>query len=326
MARLLAGELTAPEAAMTRAKVESDPALAKLFGGLEGADLGNIALPNPDADVALRRVKMRLKTSRPDRRIPVWMPIAAAIVVAAGIFTFARTFARTRPDDAANTIAASPTTFRTVTGERDSVTLSDGSRIVLGPGSEVTVPPDFGQTRQVTLKGQGRFDVVHDAARPFVVLTSQAVITDIGTVFTVNDFDGAATDVSVQSGSVRVAPSHAPDRGVVLTAGDAGGITTRGVPTKDPKGASADDIAWLSGRLVFREAPLVKVRAELRRWYGVELVTADDSIALGHFTATFRDESLAQILDILALAFGAKHEAHGDTIVLKPAARRPAGR
>jgi transmembrane sensor len=178
----------------------------------------------------------------------------------------------------------------------------------------------------VTLKGQGRFDVVHDAARPFVVLTSQAVITDIGTVFTVNDFDGAATDVSVQSGSVRVAPSHAPDRGVVLTAGDAGGITTRGVPTKDPKGASADDIAWLSGRLVFREAPLVKVRAELRRWYGVELVTADDSIALGHFTATFRDESLAQILDILALAFGAKHEAHGDTIVLKPAARRPAGR
>jgi transmembrane sensor len=322
MARLLAGELgsdsnlPAGEAAAVRARIDADPALATLFHALETTDL-KAGSAEPDVAAALARVRLRMQA--PPRRNPtrIWLPIAAAVVLAAGIFMY------TQPDDGGPVAAAAPQVFRTATGERDSIRLADGSSVVLGPGSELTVEAGFPQTRHVTLKGQARFDVVHDAARLFTVRTAQGVITDLGTTFTITEFDGAAIDVTVQSGSVRLSAAQSPDSGIVLTAGEAGTLNTGGVLTRDTRAASDEDLAWMSGRLVFRDTPMVKVRAELRRWYGVELVTSDSGLAQQKLTGSYRDESLTEILDIISLALGARYETHGDTIILQKARRTP---
>ena len=80
------------------------------------------------------------------------------------------------------------------------------------------------------------------------------------------------------------------------------------------------DVAWLRGQLVFDNAPLSRVRDDLRRWYGLELVIPDSSLLSRHVSTQFRPgESSAQVLRVLELALGATIERRGDTAIVRTA-------
>jgi ferric-dicitrate binding protein FerR (iron transport regulator) len=68
---------------------------------------------------------------------------------------------------------------------------------------------------------------------------------------------------------------------------------------------------------VFRDAPLAKVRADLRRWYGVELVSTDPNLTRRHVTASFLNDPRRQVLKVITLALGASYEMRGDTVMLR---------
>jgi transmembrane sensor len=89
----------------------------------------------------------------------------------------------------------------------------------------------------------------------------------------------------------------------------------------DRGGAAEPDTAWTRGRLVFREAPLATVRAELRRWYGIDL-QVDSSFASRHLSMTFDGESADRVLEVIALSLGAQVTRQGTTAVISPAAPR----
>src|SRR5437773_2333720 len=81
----------------------------------------------------------------------------------------------------------------------------DGSRVILGPDSRLTVRGGYGTaSRDVELSGDAYFDVHHDAAKPFAVHVAKAVIEDIGTTFTVESDGADTTTVAVLTGSVRL--------------------------------------------------------------------------------------------------------------------------
>jgi transmembrane sensor len=332
-ARYVAGELSDVEAATVRARLRA--------AGDEGEFLEKLRTIRPaaaphrvDVEAALRTVRSRMDAGdAPDiGRIPARRPVpaspalwrvAAAVVLIAGI-GYVATRSAPKP---APPVAAAPTVHQTAPGMRDSVVLSDDSRVLLGPGSRLSVPASFDSARTVELDGIAAFEVVHDATRPFTVRTATAEITDIGTRFTVHDVPGGATEVAVQSGAVSVRPARPTPgtaaQGVTLDRGDAGRVAPNGQVMAARGGASADDRAWESGRLVFRDAPMVRVRSELRRWYGVELVSTDSVIATRHLTAAFQRESRREVLDVIALALGAAYEQRADSIILRPLASRP---
>ena len=82
-------------------------------------------------------------------------------------------------------------------------------------------------------------------------------------------------------------------------------------------GARIDDaIAWMKGALVFREAPIADVREELRRWYGVELLVTDRTMASRHLKADYAGESRERIVSMIATALGGTVQWRGDTAVL----------
>jgi transmembrane sensor len=230
--------------------------------------------------------------------------------------------------------------YATAVGQRDSVRLPDGTRVVLGAASTMTVPADYGATtRTVVLDGEAYFHAEHDAVRPFVVRVGPAAVHDLGTAFTVRHGPDVADGrgrvaVTVTEGAVRLAavdlaptpgPVAARDSGIVLRAGERGVVAP--VPGRrfaaarvdGSATAVADDTAWTSGRLVFRDAPLVEVAGALRRWYGVELRVADPTLARRHLTATFRGEPLPEVLRVVGLALGARVDRRGDTVVVRPA-------
>ena len=218
---------------------------------------------------------------------------------------------------------AAAQTFATAVGQRDSVRLTDGTRVVLAPESQLIVAAGYGDSvREVELKGEAYFDVHHDAARPFLVRANGAAIRDLGTTFTVRATSGQGVRVAVTSGSVSLALAQASQSSaVVLQPGDAGTVGTDGRTLVERGGAAEPDTAWTRGRLVFREAPVTTVRAELRRWYGIDL-QIDSSFASSHLSMTFDGESADRVLEVIALSLGAEVSRQGNTATLKPGSAR----
>jgi transmembrane sensor len=248
-----------------------------------------------DVEAALRRVKARRGSGR--RLVPRFIALAAA---AAAILVAGTIVARRGAPP------ARLTTHSTAVGQRDSLVLGDGTRIVLGPGTSLTVKEG---EREVELRGEAYFNVVHNAEKPFLVRVAGSTIKDLGTAFSVSGDSAAALRVVVSEGLVEI--RHASDS-ITLRPGDIG-VVSGGRVAARRGAATPDDLAWLSGRLVFRDAPITEVGADLRRWYGVELRVSDTALLQRHFTGAFAGDPADRVLEVLALALGARVDRRGDT-------------
>jgi transmembrane sensor len=142
------------------------------------------------------------------------------------------------------------------------------------------------------------------------------MIRDIGTAFSVHSDHVTEVRVVVREGSVQL--SRDADS-VVLGPGDVG-VLSSGRVRAQRGAATPDDLAWTQGRLVFRDAAVGELGADLRRWYGVELRVTDSTLLSRHFTGSFTGEGSARVLDVIALALGARVDRRGDTVYLRPAA------
>jgi transmembrane sensor len=323
--RFLAGESSPAEAAAVRGWLDANPRDRDLLERLDAVAARQTPI-DVDVESALARVHGRMRdlpalaVVRGDatrigangswRKRNVFVGVCAGAVAAAAVFAVS---SRSLRQDG----RAVARTYATTTGQRDSVRLADGTRVTLGPRSTLVVPADFASNRSVQLSGDALFDVVHDASKPFSVRVNGAVIEDIGTTFTVESDAVDATSVSVVTGSVRLrGAAGRADDGVVLSAGDRGDIDASGRTRVARHVVDSADVAWTAGTLVFRDAPLSRVAAELQRWYGVTLQADDSILYQRHVTATFSGEPIDQVLRVLGLAVDARVDRQGDNATI----------
>lgn len=218
-------------------------------------------------------------------------------------------------------------TYATARAERASVTLDDGTRLVLAPASEVRVL-DGG--RHIALRGEALFTVRHDPQRPFVVVTAHSVTQDIGTTFVVRDYAADHTaQVAVSEGRVVLAspatsPAHdgsmrAADQSAVLAGGQVGEAAPGRAVLVQAAPDLAPYVAWATGALVFKRTPLRDVAADLSRWYDLDVSLDDPSLGSLDVTATYREETSGEVLDAIAAALGLRYERHGHSVVIRRA-------
>ncbi len=338
LARYVVGESKPEEVEQLESRFAAQPADKALLDALATvtqAMTGNVPL-DLDVESALRRVKARrsepsvrtLEFRRPivDARRPVrWhvpLPAVAAAALlaigAAGYLTMRTRRIELQPPPSAQMIA-------TGVGVLDSLRLPDGTHVVLGPLSSVKIAQGFGLTsREVDVRGDAYFEVVHDSSKPFTVHALHATIHDVGTKFAVRTDAAEGVAVSVTEGSVSLQGTN-PSRGgvgtsprgpIVLRPGERGVVGPDGQTVK--KRAASEDMAWLRRQLVFREAPLPEVAASLHRWYGIELRVSDAALAARHLTATFSGEPPERVLEVIRLVLGADIERRGDTAFVRP--------
>lgn len=208
--------------------------------------------------------------------------------------------------------------FVTKVGARDSITLTDGTRVILAPGSRLTVAAGYGaSTREVTLDGAAFFDVRHDAQHPFTVRARGAQIRDIGTAFSVNTDASGGVSVAVTHGIVALRDSAAGAAPAVeLRAGDRG-IVRSGAIAVARGIVTFEDLAWTRGQLSYRDAPLAEVQADLQRWYGIDLRVTDTTLLQRTVNGTTPVDSAAATVKWLALILGADVIQRGDTVFLQ---------
>jgi ferric-dicitrate binding protein FerR (iron transport regulator) len=316
LARSVAGELTPAEQAEVDAWVAESAARGHVRDAVVAAWHASIAPPDVDVDAAWRKVTASMNmprdvvvvdiASRKRRWLTsgVLMRAAAVLGLVAGTAEVVR---RLNSDPIANsTLASAEATIETRAAERRSVTLPDGSQIELGVASTLRVAPEFGgTTRDVTLEGEAFFRVEHDAARPFRVTVRGVRVEDLGTEFSIRAYDSdTAFRVAVESGVVAVQTSAEP---VVLNPHDVAMVSGQAVVSVSRNVDVSNYSAFAAGKLIFDNATLSQVFAELERWFDVDFRVTDSSV-LGRRLAvpTGFDEgtSLDTVLQTIELSIG----------------------
>lgn len=153
----------------------------------------------------------------------------------------------------------------TPAGETRSVSLADGSAILLNGGTTIVLDKDDARSVEIT-RGEARFVVKHDDSDPFIVVAGEQRLVDMGTVFNVVRTDRELR-VAVSEGAVRY---EGMARTVDLRPGDSLAADNRGQIQVSQKPIASIG-SWADGKLVYDQAPLEQVADDLSRSVGISL-------------------------------------------------------
>lgn len=189
--------------------------------------------------------------------------------------------------------------FATALGERKHVALPDGSVIDLNSRSRLQVR--YEQNRRVIelIAGEAMFSVEHDPSRPFVVEAGSGKVTVTGTRFDVRR-DATQTRVAVEQGTVKVQASDAPDNQFInLSAGLGTSVDAHGRVLPAYAVNPAELTAWRNGKLVFNNASLSEVAAQVSRYRDKPLIVSEPNVASLRLTSVFRSDDTDALLKAL---------------------------
>jgi transmembrane sensor len=224
--------------------------------------------------------------------------------------------------------ALNPTHFRTSTGEQRSVSLPDGSIVLLDAQSQLRLRYSADARDVVLERGQANFRVARDAQRPFRVHTGSAVVQAVGTRFDVR-VSPDRTSVAVLEGRVRVssrAPTTLPPQytseglkeQVELDAGQATQVLHKEHVMRVTRADTARTTAWQQRRLVFRDNTLEEILAEFARYNRHLNIEVDsEAIRSTRFSGTFDADDPAFLLMYLETDPSIVVDRAGDEVVIR---------
>lgn len=165
------------------------------------------------------------------------------------------------------TPAVADQVYRTKAGESRLVALADGSRIDLASASTLTVKA--GGAR-LALAGTASFAVPHRPDRTLTVEAGGLTVQDIGTRFEIVT-GGQAVRIAVAQGQVSVA---APELAAPVKVASGRKLVVDRAAGAAEIGPMHDYASWQRGRLVYDNAPLQLVAAEVGRYAGRQVAVA----------------------------------------------------
>lgn len=187
--------------------------------------------------------------------------------------------------------------LRTGAGELQSVTLADGSQLLLDAGSSVDVDIADDHRRLTLHRGALQVQVSPDAARPFEVRAAGGTIRALGTAFEVRRLDhGNTVRVAVTEHAVSVQYQDG------LRRVDSGETLQYGPDLLgQPQPADLRSLtAWQRGRLVFDNRPLGQVVDEMQRYRSGLILIADERLRSLPITGVFETGDAEALVDAVA--------------------------
>jgi len=212
--------------------------------------------------------------------------------------------------------------MQTISSRQGMVTqfeLADGTKVWLNSGSALQFPTCFtGDQREVKLSGEAFFEVAKNENLPFQVKAKDLNIEVLGTSFNVVSYDDEKqTEVILVEGKVRLSSEIDEEQKVFGTMQPG----QRAVYTEDNQKLEAEAvavekyIAWRDGNLIFRDDKMDDVAKRLSRWYNVEIVINDPEIKSYVYKATFRNETLSQVLHLLKISAPIDYQIIGNKLL-----------
>lgn len=226
-----------------------------------------------------------------------WRTYAASIaaVLVIGFLTYTTVFSN------------QPSQYSTQIGEKLAFSLPADSQVRLNAGAVLSYDKEnWSNERAVSLQGEAYFDVTSGA--PFVVTTSQATITVVGTKFNIaqhKDFLKVACyegKINVQIGNMKYA----------LSQGEQLSLINNKLERED---LASPNPSWLNNKSYFKSTPLTFILDELARQYELDLETEsiDKSVI---FTGSFTHQDLDTALQSITIPLKISYTVDGTKVRL----------
>jgi len=322
----LAGECNPADKVVIAGLIQTDPEYSNTYNTIK--QIWDSAILQPvtdefDVDQAWLKMNKHIENSplsivhkghntkfTPLRILRYAAGIAAVILVAFGIKQFYSNPVQEMKSFASGTSVSAP------------LALSDGSHIVLNTRSEVKYPEKFGnEGREVYFWGEAFFEIASDPTRPFVIEAGDARIKVLGTSFNINaDPVTGITEVVVNTGTVLF---YYVDKNenilgqVTLHKGDKGIYNRITRKLEKMLNNNRNVMSWKTGILVFNETTLDEVMDVVGKKYDVNIHLEDAGLARLKLTATFDNESLDSVLEVLSLVHKLQFTQNGKDYLVK---------
>ncbi|QDK77242.1 DUF4974 domain-containing protein [Spirosoma sp. KCTC 42546] len=211
-----------------------------------------------------------------------------------------------------------------------SIQLADGSRVVLEPQTKLSYPEKFSdQKREVSLTGDGFFEVVKNPRQPFLVYANGLITQVVGTSFRVKTLANLnQVTVAVRTGKVAVFSMKAFQKAQQQK----GKIAHMLLLTPNQQALFEKDSERLTKSLVkepalikkpennqhfvFDNTPVTDVFQTLEESYGVTIKYDPEALKRCNLTAPLGDEPLFRKLDLICQTIGATYEVWETQIVI----------
>jgi len=199
-------------------------------------------------------------------------------------------------------------TLKVPVGGEYSLTLADGTRVILNSDSEIKYPIAFGKkNRKVFLKGEAYFAVTHNKKKPFIVDVAEAEIEVLGTEFNINAYeDEKEMYTTLVNGSVRFTTTES-NESQILTPNHQIEYNKETKTSTMKEVDVYEFIAWKDGSFVFKSLKLEKILRQLRRWYDFKVVYHDEELKDYRFRGVIsRDMNLTEVMKMIEESAGVK--------------------
>ena len=212
-------------------------------------------------------------------------------------------------------------------GSRTKIELPDGSQVWINSGSKLTYAASFkGNTRDVQLDGEAYFDVVKDAAHPFIVHTSGIDIKVLGTAFNVKAYKTEPfIEATLIHGSIEVINRNRPGTPSVMlkphekliynkypvadsrdqradvsipTEPESYSITIKPL-SKNIADADIPETAWVYNKLSFEDERFEDLALKMERWYDLKIIFENDKLKNHRLSGSFVNETAEQAFNEL---------------------------
>ncbi|MBL4649394.1 MAG: FecR domain-containing protein, partial [Aureispira sp.] len=186
--------------------------------------------------------------------------------------------------------------------EQKELILPDGSVVLLNENSRLAYATDFA-VREVNLKGEAFFEVTKKNGQSFEIKTKTTKTRVLGTSFNVRAYDKTPVEVAVITGKVvvesieegtKISVTLLPNEGVVYDA-----VAKK---MKKNKQGTKNSLAWKTQELVFDNMALGNVIKTLERYFEIE-IESDAKILNCHYTGTFKEPKLDEVINTIAFTF-----------------------
>ncbi len=206
----------------------------------------------------------------------------------------------------------------TDTGVKGKVTLPDGSTVWLNSNSKITYPDVFSDhSRRVELSGEAFFEVASDSLRPMIVSTGKGFSIEVlGTKFSLRSYENDSDSRAIlYNGSIKLITNKGTnsESSLKMVPNDCAIIMESGIAILS-KIVEPNKDAWMKGELIFEDTPMKEVLKVLERWYGKQFDIKDNTFYDYKLNASFKSESLIQVLEIINLCTSSQYKITDDTV------------
>lgn len=211
--------------------------------------------------------------------------------------------------------------YHSVAGHRQTITLPDGSTVILNSNSSIVLNKDFNKCkRDVFLIGNAFFKVAKNPQKPFTVTTEKIATTALGTEFYVRGRQTDSKDIEIDllEGKVKVADTRKNDKKttVFLLPGEKG-VSRKGMNLQKGKFDSLQLRSWINGRIAFDKTPMSNVLEQLEEWYQVKIIVKNPEIKKHFISGEYQDASLQDVLKIVCFSIDCQYSFAGDSVIIE---------